>query len=273
MYPLLLLVFGALGFLLLRAFRLMAPERSGRTLRGFFGEEAAATTMEFTLVFPIFMIIVLIMLQLLLLFNAAQVVSYAAFSAARSAIVVIPMQQGSEGPNQLSAEETSDSKRTIIRQAAAAACISISPAYTDWLKSAGVFGVVGSFSGSLYGIGEGFVWAGLAQSVGLPNPARLAQKAMYSGEFTTVELRGDTQGRFSENAPVTVTVRHKFFLNVPFVGVIFSDDNFLARAKDPLTRRIILGEGQYRRSYGWGRPQKTITSSYALLNEGGREAL
>lgn len=251
-----LLVLSGAVFWFLRFFWVLAS-RSAHIKANFLGEEAA-TALEFTLVFPLFLVIIMIIWQLLLLMNAAQLVSAAAFSAARSAIVMIPMQLGREGPNQLLGEESSE-KRRVITQAAAVTCIPISPPITDWVKSAGFLGGVGSLTGGLSGFS--FVWVGLAKSAGLPNPGRLAQKALYAGQFTSVDISGDAQGRFAENGPVTVKVRHKFFLNVPYVNVLFSDNNLFAR----------FGQGQYRRAFGWGVPQRTLTAEYTLLNEGARE--
>src|SRR5687767_10967138 len=53
------------------------------------GGEAASTTLEFTLAFPVFLISVLTTIQTALLMHAQVTVDYAAFAAARSASVWI----------------------------------------------------------------------------------------------------------------------------------------------------------------------------------------
>ena len=66
----------------------------GRHVRGVAGilsHENAYVTVDFVLTFPAFLLLLAMIVQMALLANAALVVDYAAYSAARSAIVSIPM--------------------------------------------------------------------------------------------------------------------------------------------------------------------------------------
>jgi len=243
------LLAGSLFFFLRLFWALGSRQREMRS--SCMGEEAASA-LEFTLVFPLFLMIILIIWQLLLLVNASQVVSYAAFSAVRSAIVVIPMKLGSEGPNQFIGDGSSQKKATI-QQAAAIACTPISPPISEWAKSYGFLSGMGSLTGGLGGLGDIASLSVLVGSAGL-NAPRALQKASYAGQFTNVEVSGSTeQGSFLENAPITVKVEHRFFLNVPYANRFFSDSLFAG-----------LGLGGY---------QRTLTAQYTLVNEGQKEVL
>lgn len=221
---------------LLRFFWLLTAGRPRPHARRL-GEEAA-TALEFTLVFPLFLMIILIIWQLLLLVNATQVVSYAAFSATRSAIVVVPMSVAGEGRNRLLGPEGSEKMR-LIRRTAIVACTPISPPIGEWVRGVGIL------TGGLSVLGN---LGGLAGAAGLNGP-RVAKKAVYANQFTEVEVSGPTRdGAFMEDAPLTVTVTHKFFLNVPYANRLFRDSVF-----------------------GFGASQRTLTAQYTLANEGAEE--
>ena len=248
MYGIALIALAVVALWLLRFFWLLAGRRPHpHPLR--LGEEAA-TVLEFTLVFPLFLMILLIIWQLLLLVNATQVVSYAAFSAARSAIVVIPQEVGGEGRNMLAAPDSSE-KMALIRRAAVVACTPISPPITEWSGAYGSLAGGASVPGSLDGFRETAVLTALAAAAGLNGP-RIALKASYAAQFTDVDVSGPRWGgAFAEDAPLTVTVTHKFFLNVPYANRLFSD--------------------QFFAGFGSGSHQRTLTAQYTLANEGARE--
>lgn len=84
--------------------------------------EGGSLALEFALVFPVFITLVLMLIQWVLLVNARVVVSYAVYCAARSAVVTIPTVLGSEEANRLGEE-----KEREIAAAAAIACLPISP--------------------------------------------------------------------------------------------------------------------------------------------------
>jgi hypothetical protein len=213
------------------------------------GEEAA-TTLEFTLVFPIFLMIILTIWQLLLLVNATQIMSYAAFSATRSAIVVVPLELPGEEANMVATPESSE-KVKMIRRAAALACTPISPPIGEWFKSAGVLGIP-SLSIGFSDAGDLATLLVLLDQANL-NGSRALQKALYAQQFTDIEIDGKGRGNvFAPDSPLTVTVRHKFFLNVPYANRLFRDDALAW--------------------FGVGAPQRTLTARYTLTNEGEHEA-
>jgi hypothetical protein len=214
----------------------------------FAAAEEAATALEFALVFPLFLMIVFVIWQLLILVNAAQVVSYAAFTAARSASVVIPTAVPGEGRNMLSPDPQSEKNRTI-RRAAAIACAPISPPLGSYVSEAGLFGGAAAIGGPGAGVEDATTLGVLLGAADLNGP-RVAQKAMYAAEFTDVQVTGPTQeGRFLDDAPLTVTVSHKFYLNVPYANRLFREGGFL----------------------GSRTQQRTLTAHYTIQNEGAQE--
>jgi hypothetical protein len=94
------------------------------------GNESGASAVEFVLVLPALAIMLLMILQIALVVQAKFVVNYAAFCAARSAIVVIPddvsISRPPESHNRLGNPETSE-KVEIIRRSAALPLTAISP--------------------------------------------------------------------------------------------------------------------------------------------------
>ncbi len=114
---------GLLGAILLRT-RPPAPAGSARRLHA---DQGGTAAIEMAFVFPLALMIFLIITQAALLFNANMVVHYAAFTAARMATVVVPMDINDEtrnlvyGPDQGVSE-----KREMIRRGAVLALVPVS---------------------------------------------------------------------------------------------------------------------------------------------------
>jgi hypothetical protein len=181
-------------------------------------EDGGTVMLDFGLTFPLFVGIVLVVVQLALLVNARLVVSYAAFAAARSAVVWLP--EGTEAGQQ------------HAERAAALACLPISHP----VPGVGVLAVPPLIPVFIHGED----WWRRVQRGG--------EKHVYAQLATEVELRDPQGGKdFGPRTPVTATVRHQFFLDVPYADGLFA---------------LALGEG-----FGL-LPFVNVEDSYTLLNEG-----
>ncbi len=163
--------------------------KSSDTLRSFCRDETGAThVMEFVLTFPFLLTIIALVCQIALLVHAQILVQYAAFNAARSAIVWIPADLDRERRNRISTGSRS-TKREHIRDAAAISCLPITPKARS----------IGS--------------AGLSKIAFLEERLRLKN----ARELTSVTLE---KSKFKEDDPITVTVEHEYVLRVPIAGRI-----------------------------------------------------
>jgi hypothetical protein len=216
------LVAGAavLGFFAYRLARVLSVN-ARKQLRS--DPQSGSSAVEFVLVLPALTVLLLMILQIALIVQAKFVVNYAAFCAARSAIVVIPQDVSGDGPteprNHLGDPEHSN-KVKIVQRAAALPLTAISPL------------------------------PGMSVSQGLPilaNPDATAEliklapfdvmtprsmmgqvmlRAPYSyyPDNTAVKLftsAGSETGSFEEHDWVTVKVQYRYYLAVPFAKKLF----------------------------------------------------
>ena len=203
----------------------------GRPVR--LGDAGQAMT-EVAVSFPILLITTLILMQLALMFQARNVVTYAAFSAARAAIVWIPARVPldenlpiTEDSHQINMD--GGEKLEKIRQAAAMACVPISP------KASTVLGGV-PFIGDLIASSSA-AFSSLFSIFALPSEyaENALQRYAYSTFATEVTLYKATESGFVEQegqsvwsyprdpADVGVRVRHRFYLSIPVVNRIIGD--------------------------------------------------
>jgi len=82
----------ALGVILVVLVR-ARPHSRPAGFRGFFSDQGGTAAIEMAFVFPLGLMIFLVVIQAALVFNANMVVHYAAFAAARMAIVVVPLNR------------------------------------------------------------------------------------------------------------------------------------------------------------------------------------
>lgn len=214
-----LLVAGKLCWMLLRGLW-QATSLLMRGRRPVLGEAGQAMT-EVAISFPILLITTLILMQLALMFQARNIVTYAAFSAARAAIVWIPAENGVEGPNQIN---ESGEKFEKIQQAAAMACIPISPRATTVLGPVPFLGDIIAQSSVAF--------TALVSVFGLPSSyaSNALERYAYSSIATSVLLYRATENGFVDGfgewtyprdpADVAVEVRHNFYLSIPVVNRI-----------------------------------------------------
>ena len=205
-------------------------------------------TMEFALVVPFILFVMLALAQTTFLMSGNLFVHYAAFAATRSAIVIIPSAADGEPPNYIYADSGGE-KFEAIRTAAALAVAPVS----------------GKLSGAV-GPGEDVV-EGLREyysAYGRNDPqwvsTLIADRIRYADAYTDITVLRttvvDSQDvilrdqadeiedlPFGPREPVTISVSHRFKLTVPYIWPIFADDS---------------EDGRYT----------TITASYTLINEG-----
>jgi len=196
-----------------------------RRLRGFRLGTRGTSELEFTLALPIFLVSILTVIQLTLMIDANLMVDYAAFTAARSAIVWIPHDAGAEGPGIVSESDTSV-KRQRIARAALIGCLPISPRLSD---------IPGFFfsPGNPAPIDPATLGRYYADGVETTRPGhdisyfRLALDVLdrwpYASEYTEVELLGmggEPATSFPTEGTVTVRVTHRFLMQVPMAGAL-----------------------------------------------------
>ncbi len=206
-------------------------------------DEAGTATIEFVLVTPILLFVMLSLVQTVLLVRAQLFVHYAAFAAARAAVVHVPRDLvDSDEPANFIRPEPDSAKRQAIHAAAAMALAPVAGA--DATRSPGS----GRLSRALrsYYLAHNRVPPRWVER----SDARLADAAAH----TTVSIRHVVGGRsmtepihptghlFDEAAPIVVRVRHRFRLAVPYVRPIFADGRE-QRGADPRPYALLVAEG------------------------------
>jgi hypothetical protein len=213
-----ILAIGRLAWVMLRGLGLgMSLVRRGRPA---LGESGQAMT-EVAVSFPVLLITTLILMQMALMYQARNVVTYAAFSAVRAAIVWIPAESETEGKHMLDLD--GGDKLDKIKQAAAMACVPISPRAGLVLESlpfvgdliAGAFGAFSSFM-STFGMAGEYTDAALQRFVYSTYATQVTiYKANQSG---FVEQSGLTEWRYPDSDDVGVLVTHNYYLPIPLVN-------------------------------------------------------
>ena len=180
----------------LACFRLwlaLPQTRSAQPQRLAWSEESGTAMLDFILTFPLFVMILLIVIQFALMINARIVVSWAAFAAARSAVVWT--------------DDGLEVAERRARKAAAVACTAISPStLTPPSLDLGALLLVAHATNT---IPHRFL--------------RVPRMHSYALSATEVEVRaGSEMGEIGAHDPVTVTVTYQFHLAVPYADSIFS---------------------------------------------------
>ncbi len=187
--------------------------------------ETGTATVEFALVFPVLLVLVLTLIQTTLVFTGNLFVHYAAFSATRSAIVELPRDAGAEDENQIAGQQSD--KLEVVRRAAVMAMLPVSgPGRSDRASLTPAVEELYALEGR-----DTPRWANTL----------LDRRFGYAEDHTEVTIHragvenGET--RFVAMSPgvgtggeplgprdaVAVEVRHRLHLSVPFVSRIFSD--------------------------------------------------
>lgn len=177
------------------------------------GGEGGAAIVEFALILPILLLLVLLMAQSSLLMSGNLCVHYSAFCAARSAIVNVPASLSADEPVNYVAEEGGSAKLQRIRQAAIWTLMPV------------------SCGSRLYPAAQASeLQAGLAnffRAYGKEPPIwimrQLPHRIQYATDYTDVRLKEARSGAlYAENEDLVVYVDHVLHLSVPYISRIFS---------------------------------------------------
>jgi hypothetical protein len=215
-WPLILVAITLSGLAIRLAMTIASARR--RSTAESFGDESGSSAVEFVLVLPPLVALLLMILQISLVVQAKFVVNYAAFCAARSAIVIIPDDISSEPRNQLANPNASE-KVVIIHHAAALPLTAVSP-WPGWNVPTGSL----SFSDFNDAAHLGLL---LPFTVGSPPMLeRVIVRAPYAydQENTNVKVltaQGAESGSFKDHDFVTVKVTYRYYLAVPFAKQLF----------------------------------------------------
>ena len=249
----LVVVIGAGVLVLLLCWLARAAKARGKRLQ--LDGESGVAMLEFVMVMPIGLFLVLMMAQSALLLVGHMTVHYASFCAARSAIVYVPLdltEESDEPNNVIDMAEYHDYtiKQEAMRSAAIWAVVPISsssrfiePANTVVLED---------------GLRE--VFDTYNEDVPDWMLRLLERKFTYADEYTEAWLEfpddgGDTYG---EDEVLRANVQHTFYLSIPYAGRLYALlDRFNGTELD-------FADGEYG---------MVITASCRLTNEGVRDMI
>lgn len=189
-------------------------------------DQNGTATIEFALVFPIILFLGLTLAQVTLLMVGNYFVHYAAFAAARSAIVVVPVDYeiGGEPRNVIDSDPRSGKLR-VIHEAAALALVPVAGQLdsADIDVSPFVEGLAGHFAS--YGQSEpnwvDRLAANRLRYAFMNTQVMLNEPLVFGDEVEFVPLIGVHE--FGPRDPITVHVEHQLHLSVPFARVFFAD--------------------------------------------------
>jgi len=186
---------------------------------------------EFALLLPVAMFIVLLMAQSSFLMVGNLCVQYSAYCAARTAIVAIPddlVVYSDEGPNYVTPDPNASAKQRRILKSAAWAVMPISCSLEDQ-EQADLPELVGGL--------DNFFTAYRDSTPGWVQ-AHLRRKWQYAINHTFVELAPPLSGDvYGEAEDIHISVSHRFYLSVPIARTVFAalDDGV----------ELDIGIGQY----------------------------
>lgn len=199
------------------------PRHRCRRVTGLLTAQRGSATLEFAMVFPLVLGLVLVMLQTALVMGGQLFVHYAAFAATRSAIVHIPADRPGEGHNEIVIGATEpDSKFAIIRRAAV---LAVMPVSGEWSADASEGEPIDT-QALTEALADYFHAHGQMPPRWITDkvPARL-RYAQANTEITLLDAEGELADRekISEREPITVRVRHRLNLSIPYARAVFSD--------------------------------------------------
>lgn len=178
--------------------------------------ESGTAAVEFALLFPIALMIVLIMIQSAMVLSANLVVHHAGYTAARAAITWVPEKLSYDEPRNVVAGRGQSEKLDRIRAAAVYKLLAI---------SASRRGAAGAAAGDSTVIQEGM--ARFYELYGEEVPGwisnMLPAKYEYAWEHTEVTLHPPANGQiYGDNEELRVWLRHTVYLSVPYANRIFA---------------------------------------------------
>jgi Flp pilus assembly protein TadG len=224
-------------------------------------DQGGASAVEMVMLLPLLLALLLTILQVALIVQAKFVVNYAAFCAARSAIVAIPSKvQGAGGVeerNRLNLHSNSSPKMGMIHRAAALPCVAISPVWSTGILLATLAPLKPEVAVQMEELA--LLFPASREDTNISQ--QLVARAHYAFDpaNTRVEIfgeGGDQSGSFGEQALVRVRVTFRYYLTVPFANRLFGTSYYGIK--------ILNGFGLLNQS-GLYAP---ITEEYTMVNEG-----
>jgi len=231
------------------------PDSPARRWLRALAQESGTATIEFCMVFPIVMFLILILVQSTLLMVGNQFVHYAAFAATRSAIVYIPADYshlGIEGRNTIVPDEGSP-KFDAIRAAAYLAVMPVCGKLDESNENLRTGEFINGLNEHFASYGQDSPrWVNTLAASRLRYAAENTDvQVLYSdiinGDLDLVDIAAEGHGyNFGPRESITVRVEHRLNLSVPYVRAIFADGEHAD------------GLGKYA----------NVTAHYTLTNEG-----
>lgn len=223
--------------------------------------QGGASAVEMVLLLPLLLALLLTILQVALIVQAKFVVNYAAFCAARSAIVTIPAKVqgvgGVEERNRLNLRSNDSPKMGMIHRAAALPCVAISPAWSTGILLATLAPLKPETAVPMEELALMFPASREETNIS----QQLVARAHYAFNTTNTRVEifgegGNQSGTFGEQELVRVRVTFRYYLTVPFANRLFGTSYYGIK--------FLSGFGLINQS-GLYAP---ITEEYTLVNEG-----
>ncbi|WP_432799039.1 TadE/TadG family type IV pilus assembly protein [Poriferisphaera sp. WC338] len=200
--------------------------------------ERATITIEFVMVLPVLLFIVLLLVQVMQLMVGNLFVHYAAYNATRCAVTYLPVDAREAGGGDrnwmMLNQEFRRPKYDAIKRAAAMSLVSVSGKWTEDMATVGV-----DVDGFVAGLKEHYELLGRPVPVWVERMA--GERLRYAAANTRIEMLEmvsmDEEGRVFElveddfyqagvREAVTVRVVHRLNLSVPYVRGLFADGRF-----------------------------------------------
>lgn len=238
-------IMAASALMLVLALRVLWRAGRQNRLRRRQTAQEGAIVLEFVLVLPFVLMLVLLMVQSSLLMAGNVCVQYAAYCAARSAIVTIPADGGVFEPANVLADEGQGGKYEQARMAAVWAVMPISCGSED---------IVPDDEAQTLVEGLRSVFGAYGRDAPAWLDARVARKLQYAMDNTELTVLPPADGTtYGPHEDIRVRVRHVFYLSIPYVGRLFMK----LRQED--ARELDFGDGEYG---------LVIHAATSLTNEG-----
>jgi hypothetical protein len=188
--------------------------RAGTAARRRRSGQDGAVVLEFTLLLPVALMFVLLMAQASMLMGGNLCVHYAAYCAARSAIVYIPDNANASEPQNVMLAPGASAKYQKIKMAAVWAVMPVSTESPDYPGS--------EDSTTLRSGLEKFF-----TNYKMPRPgwvdARLSRKLAYADEYTILQVDPPRNGdKYDANENVRVRLTHTMYLAVPYANRVLA---------------------------------------------------
>jgi len=241
-----LIALSGLGCILLGAMFLRG--RGGAVRRG--GQDGTAI-LEFALVLPIALALVLVMAQSSLLLGGNVCVHYSAYCGARSAVVTVPAEFPGEAPNTVAGDRGAKFQR--IRQAVVWALLPTACGSRDYPAAVDA----GILAG---GVQEFFSNQGAEAPGWASDTALLSRRLSYAADerYTVVRLEPPSGGyQYGPHEDLTVRVRHTYYLTVPYAAWLFA--------------AVLDAPNGVDLDFGAGERGLNIYASCTLTNQGERD--